>query len=243
MLISFGYGVSASEGEKMKKGREEAERGKVIAYLRSQLFPWNFVIEDVEEESIEHFVPYAIRMCEAKGIKKGTVEEGEEKAVISNELRDAMNYYLSEAGDREVVKTHGEFAADYPFAFAQSLVYTVLYQLGLTLDEVVNLNALSEFLELNIEGIKRRERFVHDLISRNETEPVRTFSKSILNRNVITSGGDYMGSVGDIVFDTNTGRVVGLMVYRDSERRKISIDDLVLDIYSQNIVLKNTELK
>ncbi len=52
-----------------------------------------------------------------------------------------------------------------------------------------------------------------------------------------------MGSVGDIVFDTNTGRVVGLMVYRDSERRKISIDDLVLNIYSQNIVLKNTELK
>jgi hypothetical protein len=54
-----------------KVGKEEKE--KVVAYLRSKLFPWNFIFEDVADAAIEHFVPYAIQMCDAKGLEKGSV--------------------------------------------------------------------------------------------------------------------------------------------------------------------------
>ena len=229
-------------GKEMNRGREEEEREKVIAYLKSRLFPWNFILEDVEEESIEHFVPYAIQRCEEKGIQKGSVEEGAAKAVIAKELKDALNDYLLDE-DKEVVRIHGEFAAHYPFAFAQCLVHTILYRLGFVLDDVVNLNAMSGFLELDIEGIKGRERFIRDLISKNKTKAVRVFSRSLLDRDVITSEGDHMGNVDDIIFDTNTGSVVGLMVNQGSERSKVPMNDVRMTMHSKNIVLKQSGSK
>jgi len=39
------------EKEEEKEGRE-----KTVAYLRSRLFPWNFVFEPVEEDAIKHFI-------------------------------------------------------------------------------------------------------------------------------------------------------------------------------------------
>jgi len=242
-VYSFGYDVFRCGEKEMKRGGEEKEKEKVNAYLKSRLFPWNFILEDVEEAPIEHFVPYAMQMCKAKGITKGSVKDGEAKAIIATELRDAMNAYLSDEGNRELIEIHGEFAAQYPFAFAQCLVHAILYRLGLVLDNVVNLKAISEVLDLDIEWIKRRERFTRDLISENKTKAVRVFSKNILDKNVISSEGDSIGNVDDITFDTKTGRVTGLMVSQGSVRSELSMNDIALTGHSNNIVLKHSDSK
>jgi len=242
-VYSFGYDVFRCGEKEMKRGGEEKEKEKVNAYLKSRLFPWNFILEDVEEAPIEHFVPYAMQMCKAKGITKGSVKDGEAKAIIATELRDAMNAYLSDEGNRELIEIHGEFAAQYPFAFAQCLVHAILYRLGLVLDNVVNLKAISEVLDLDIEWIKRRERFTRDLISKSKTKAVRVFSKNILDKNVISSEGDSIGNVNDITFDTKTGRVTGLMVSQGSVRSELSMNDIALTGHSNNIVLKHSDSK
>ncbi len=154
-----------------------------------------------------------------------------------------MNAYLSDEGNRELIEIHGEFAAQYPFAFAQCLVHAILYRLGLVLDDVVNLKAISEVLDLDIEWIKRRERFTRDLISKSKTKAVRVFSKNILDKNVISSEGDSIGNVDDITFDTKTGRVTGLMVSQGSVRSELSMNDIALTGHSNNIVLKHSDSK
>ena len=223
----------------MRKARARGDEEKVIAYMTSRLFPWNFIVEDVDPESLRHFVPYAIQICEDRGIKKGSIERDRVKEVIEKELRWMLNDYLHQE-DRDVTRAHGKFYAQYPFAFAQALIHTILYRLGVELEDVVNINALGELLELDIKTIKKKERFIRDLISRNEEKALRIFSKSMLNRKVISEEGDYIGSVSDIVFDSETGILRGLILIqqRGSERLKVPMDDMKLNLYSRNIVLR-----
>ncbi|MCD6210122.1 MAG: PRC-barrel domain-containing protein [Methanophagales archaeon] len=223
----------------MRKARARGDEEKVIAYMTSRLFPWNFIVEDVDPESLRHFVPYAIQICEDRGIKKGSIERDRVKEVIEKELRWMLNDYLHQE-NRDVTRAHGKFYAQYPFAFAQALIHTILYRLGVELEDVVNINALGELLELDIKTIKRKERFIRDLISRNEEKALRIFSKAMLNRKVISEEGDYIGSVSDIVFDSETGILKGLILIqqRGSERLKVPMDDMKLNLYSRNIVLR-----
>ena len=228
----------------MRKARARArgDEEKVIAYMTSRLFPWNFIVEDVDSESLRHFVPYAIQICEDKGIKKGSIERDrvdKVKEVIEKEVKWMLNDYLHQE-DRDAARIHGKFYAQYPFAFAQALIYTILYRLGASLEDVVNINALGELLELDIKAIKRRERFIRDLISKNEEKALRIFSKAMLNRKVISEEGDYIGSVSDIVFDSETGTLKGLILNKQkgSEKLKVPMNDMKLNLYSRNIVLK-----
>ncbi|RLG35526.1 hypothetical protein DRN80_01740 [Methanosarcinales archaeon] len=223
----------------MRKARARGDEEKVIAYMTSRLFPWNFIVEDVDPESLRHFVPYAIQICEDRGIKKGSIERDRVKEVIEKELRWMLNDYLHQE-NRDVTRAHGKFYAQYPFAFAQALIHTILYRLGVELEDVVNINALGELLELDIKTIKKKERFIRDLISRNEEKALRIFSKAMLNRKVISEEGDYIGSVSDIVFDSETGILKGLILVqqRGSERLKVPMDDMKLNLYSRNIVLR-----
>ncbi len=230
------------KGER-KKGKEEEER--VIAYLRSKLFPWNFIFEDVEEDAIEHFVRYAIQICEGKGIEKGTIstDEGAVKELITREVREAVNDYLFDPEDKEMIRTHGKFAPSYPFAFTQCLVHTILFRLGLEMSDVVDVNAISELLGANIKEIRRSELFIRDLIARNEKKAMKMFAKSLLDRKVISAGGDYIGSVGDIMFEIETGNVGGLIVNQQKgagtkKNLWISMQDVRLNTYSKNVVLK-----
>jgi sporulation protein YlmC with PRC-barrel domain len=225
----------------LKKGKKE-EKENVIAYLRSRLFPWNFILEEVEEDAIKHFVPYAIQMCEAKGIEKRSVGKGEVKEVIMNEVKDAVNDYLFDPRDKEMVKMHGEFASIYPFAFSQCLAYAILYRLGLEMGDVVDVNAISELLGLDIKEIKRREFLIQDLISRRGNRAMKVFGKSILDKKVITAEGDCIGRVGDLIFAEGTGQVGGLILnhQKGSELMisRISMNDVRLNMYSKNIVIK-----
>lgn len=119
-----------NEGDKreemwVNKSKKE-EKEKIVAYLRSRLFPWNFIFEDVAEDSVEHFIPYAIQMCEVKGIEKSSVGEEEVKRVITREVKEAVNDYLFDPEDKEMMRMHGDdFAAIYPFAFSQCLAHVI----------------------------------------------------------------------------------------------------------------------
>ncbi len=237
------------------KGEEKEGREKTVAYLRSRLFPWNFVFEPVEEDAIKHFVTYAIQICEEKGIEKGTipvpVTEDDVKELITKEVKEAVNEYLFDVDDGDMAKTHGKYAVSYPFAFSQCLVHTILYRLGLELEDVVDVKAIGDLLGQDIEEIRRSESFIRNLISKRKKRAMKMFSKSILDRKIITAGGEYIGNVGNIVFDIETGNVGGLIVNqqkqkgtgRDLEKGRISLHDVRLNIYSKNVVLKYSSYK
>jgi len=225
-----------------RRGREEKE--KVIAYLRSKMFPWNFIFEDVAEDAVEHFVPYAIQMCEAKGIEKGAIEVDAVKPVITREVREAVNDYLFDPRDKEMMRMHGKFVADYPFAFSQSLAYVILYRLGLKLEEVVDIKAICDLLGRDVKDVRRRESFIHGIIARDGNKAMKMFASSILAKKVITAGGDCIGSVKDIIFAEGTGELEELVVNHKRGtylgETRISMDDVRLNMYSKNIVLKSS---
>ena len=229
--------------EMVWKKRRKEEKEKVIAYLRSRLFPWNFIFEEVEEDALKHFIPYAIQMCEAKGIDKSTVSKEEAKEAIAKEVKEAVNDYLFDLREKEMIKMHGEFAAVYPFAFSQCLAYTILYRLGLEMGDAVDVKAISELLGVDIHEIANKEFLIGDLMSKRGTKSVKMFGRSILDKKVITADGDYLGSVGDLLFAQETGQVEGLLVShrKGSEvmKSRISMGDVRLNMYSKNIVLKS----
>ncbi|RCV63544.1 Sporulation protein YlmC, PRC-barrel domain family [Methanophagales archaeon] len=228
----------------MWKRKDKEGKEKVIAYLRSRLFPWNFVFEDVEADSVEHFVPYAIQVCEGKGINKKAIGGEVLKEVITREVREAVNDYLFDPGDKEIVRIHGKFMTTYPFAFSQCLVYTILYRLGLNMGEVLDLNAVSDLLGTDVERLRDRDVFINDLIVKNEKKALKLFGKDILDRKVITVGGDYVGQVDDIIFDIDKGDVEGLLINHRKgmglEKSKISMNDVRLNMYTKNISLKHS---
>lgn len=224
-------------------GREE----KVVAYLRSKLFPWNVIFEDVEGAAVEHFVPYAIQMCEAKGIEKGAISRDEVKEVITREIKEAVDDYLFDPEDKEMIRMHGKFATVYPFAFSQCLAHAILYRLGLTLEEVVDIRAISDLLGGDMQELKRREYFIRDLIAQDGSKALKMFAKSILDKRVITAGGDCIGSVADIIFTDETGKVEELAVNHlkgtGLNRSRVPMSDVRLNMYSKNIVLKSSNYR
>jgi hypothetical protein len=154
----------------MRKKKDKEEKEKVIAYLRSRLFPWNFVFEDVEVL----------------------------KEVITREVREAVNDYLFDTGDKEIMRMHGKFITNYPFAFSQCLVYVILDRLGLNMGEVLDLKAVSDLLGTDVERLRDRGVFINGLIIKNEKNALKLFGKDILDRKVISVGGDYVGHLGVI---------------------------------------------
>ena len=138
-----------------EREKERGEKEKVVAYLRSKLFPWNFIFESVDEDAIKHFITYAIQICEGKGIDKRSmpIDGVEIKELITKEVKEAVNDYLFDADDRDMVRMHGDFAGSYPFAFAQCLVHTILYRLGLEMQDVVDVKGISELLGRDREGV------------------------------------------------------------------------------------------
>lgn len=227
-----------------KNGKEENER--VIAHLRSRLFPWNFILDNVAEDSVEHFVPYAIQMCETKGIEKGSVGQGEAKAVITQEVKESVQDYLFDPEHKEMIRMHGKFATLYPFAFSQSLAHVILYRLDLKLDDIVDVKAISDLMgeDVDVTEIRKRELFIRDVISRKGSKALRLFAKSIMNKKVIAAGGDYMGNVDDIIFTDETGEILELVVNHirsgGEKKSRVAISDIRLNMYSKNILLKSS---
>ncbi len=223
------------------------EKEKVVGHLRSKLFPWNFILEEVDEEAIKHFVPYAIQMCEAKGIERGSVEIDAAREVITRELKEAVEDYLFDPEDAEIARMHGRFAEQYPFAFSQSLAFVILHRLGLGLEDIVDVRGVSDLLGDDVREIRAREELVREIIAQNGRKAMKMFARTIMNKKVITAGGDWIGTVGDIIFNSETGKVEDLVVshLRGSglKTSRVPMKDVRLNMYSKNIVLKSSDYR
>lgn len=223
-----------------KSGREEKE--KIVAYLRSKLFPWNFIFEEVEEEAIEHYAPFAIQMCAAKGIERDVVDREAVKDVIQHEVKEAVEDYLFDPEDREMVRMHGRFAPLYPFAFSQAMAYAILYRLGLQLADIVDVKAVGDLLGLDEREISKQEFRARDVLAKNGGRALKMFARSIVAKKVITAGGDHIGHVEDLIFTGTSGKVAGLVVNHPKgtglKESRIPMNDVRLNMYSKNIVLK-----
>jgi sporulation protein YlmC with PRC-barrel domain len=223
------------------------EKEKVVGHLRSKVFPWNFILEDVDGEAVRHFVPYAIQMCEAKGIERGSVKGEAAREVITREIKEAVEDYLFDPEDVEIARMHGRFAEQYPFAFSQSLAFVILHRLGLNLEDVVDVRGVSDLLGEDVREIREREDMVRDIIAKNSSRTIKMFARTIMNKKVITAGGDWIGTVADIIFNSETGKVEDLVVTHLSgsglKTSRVPMKDVRLNMYSKNIVLKSSDYR
>ena len=223
------------------------EKEKVVGNLRSKLFPWNFILEDADSEAIRHFVPYATQMCEAKGIDRGSVERDAARDVITREIKEAVEDYLFDPEDEEIMRMHGRFAEQYPFAFSQSLAFVILNRLGLNLEEVVDVRGVSDLLGVDVREIREREDMVRDIIAKSGSRRIKLFASTIMDKKVIASGGDWIGTVADIIFNSQNGRIEALVVthLRGSglKTSRVPMKDVRLNMYSKNIVLKSADYR
>ncbi|MGC9444092.1 MAG: PRC-barrel domain-containing protein [Candidatus Methanospirareceae archaeon] len=226
----------------MKEDKEE-----VVGHLRSKIFPWNFILEDVDGEAVRHFVPYAIQMCEAKGIERGSVEGDAVRDVITREIKEAVEDYLFDPDDEEISRMHGQFAEQYPFAFSQSLAFVILQRLGLNLDDIVDVRGVSDLLGVDLRVIREREDMIQNIIAKTGGRTMKMFARTIIDKKVITAGGDWIGTVADISFTRETGKVADLIIthLRGSglKTSRIPMKDARLNMYSKNIVLKSSDYR
>lgn len=224
-----------------RKSRRE-EKEKIVAYLRSKLFPWNFILEEVEEAAIAHYAPVAIQMCTAKGIERGVVDPEAVREVIRHEVKEAVDDYLFDPDDREMLRMHGRFAPLYPFAFSQAIAHAILYRLGLQLADIVDVKAVGDLLGLDEREIGKRELRARDIIAQNGGKALKMFARSIVAKKVIAAGGDNLGSVEDLIFSGDTGKVEELVVNHpkgsELKESRVPMSNVRLNMYSKNIVLK-----
>ena len=149
---------------RLEEGRNGKE--KIVTYLRSRLFPWNFILEKVEEDAIKHFLSYTIQIGEMKNIgKSSNIEGGGLKEMITKEVKDIVNDYLFDPYDKDALKKHGKFAHEFPFVFPQCWVNMILHRLGIKMEDAVDEKAVVELIGGDIKGVKRKEIFITDLIS------------------------------------------------------------------------------
>lgn len=242
-----------------KKEEIEKEKEKIFTFLRSRLFPWNFVLENVEEDAIRHFLKHAIQISKMKGIgsekfseeigKGEEEEEGGLKERITKEVKDIVNDYLFNPYDKDAIKKHGIFAHEFPFAFSQCWVHLILHPLGIKIKDIVEEKAVVELLGVDGKEKKKREIFITDLISslmkENEIIKEASYSSKILNKKVVTVEGDYIGNVEEAIFDSITGSIKELIVSKKSFLKRscsISMNEVKINRYSEKFIFKPLSL-
>ncbi|MHC1582226.1 MAG: hypothetical protein ACXQT5_04415, partial [Candidatus Syntropharchaeia archaeon] len=125
---------------------------KVFAYSKSKLFPWNFLIEAVDDEAIEHFMSYVPK-------KSWKIKSPDElREVIAKEIKNVVDDYLFDPKDPNARSIHGKFARVFPFAYSQCLAHVLVYGSPFeSLDEVVDLDAVAKLLGTDITHFKKQE--------------------------------------------------------------------------------------
>jgi len=172
---------------------------KAFTYLKSRLFPWNFLLEPVDGRSIEHYIKLA--MSRAVGALK---KESDIKLVFASKVREVAGDFLRNPDDPKARKMHGRFAKDYPFAYAQCLAYAMLYDLKgefVPLGDIVDIEGTAKLLGINTDMLDKRERLIESLLYQHKDAPPGISAKSLLGQKVIYDDGTLVGIVRDIVFD------------------------------------------
>ncbi len=183
---------------------------KAFNYLQSRLFPWNFLLEPVDERPLEHYIKFAIPRAVGALKKESDVE-----VVFASKVKEIADDFLRNPEDKRARKIHGKFAKDYPFAYAQCLAYAMLYSFKeefTRLGDVVDLGGPAKLLGINIDLLDKRDRLVESLLHQYKDAPPGTSAKTLLGQSVIYNDGTLVGTVRDIIFDNTTLSLLGIIV-------------------------------
>ncbi len=172
---------------------------KAFTYLKSRLFPWNFLLEPVDDASIEHYIKLAIPRA-VGALKKGSDIE----AVFAFKVREIAEDFLRAPEDSRARKIHGRFAKDYPFAYAQCLAYAMLYDFKgefTPISDIVDIEGTAKLLGVSTDMLDKRERLIESLLHQHKDTPPGISAKSLVGQKAIYGDGTVVGTVRDIVFN------------------------------------------
>ncbi|MDY6931237.1 MAG: PRC-barrel domain-containing protein [Halobacteriota archaeon] len=232
---------------------KEALIDKSHAYLNNRFFPWNFIVEPVSEEAIRHYVKYAIPIGPLKTdaiLVKYDISHL--KDAIEEEVYIAINDFLVDPTNKHARRAHGKFADDYPFAYTKGLIFSILYELGMELEDVVDVDSLLQLVGVSNESFDRMKSVLKRslYIQRSEVKPGIPFT-SIINRDVIHPDGTKVGILKSVKFDPRLGYLTELLikprknarysVYRRSGKHIIvPMDEVRLtNVYNNHITLRH----
>ncbi|MHC1579060.1 MAG: PRC-barrel domain containing protein [Candidatus Alkanophagales archaeon] len=219
-------------------GRKEELRSKVASYYRSKLFPWNFIFEDVDKRSLEHFMSFAAQAA-AGVVPSEEVSKEDVLRIITEGVRSIVNNFLLCADDADAVALHGRFASDYPFAMSQCFVYAVLSTLSLKLEDVVDINNISDLLGADVRELRRKEEFLLSLAEDCKRRNPKILGASLLGRKVLLRDGTHVGRVEDIIFDSETRSLELRVNTRLKDFESVPFDDVRLNLYNGSVVVEN----
>ena len=210
--------------------KTEIMMDKVYNYLRSRLFPWNFLMEPVDDTTVEHFIKKDFMI--PPGIMGDEPSKEELSKIICDEVRKIANECLNARHSRLV----------NPFAHAQALVYTMLYDLQRRrelsgLGDIVDAKALAKLMGISMDSFERKEKLIWQLIQRYKDG--KPSAKDMLGQKVTYGDGTLIGTVHNIVYDDRTGDLLELKVKTDKELLAIPIDGIRLkNVYNNYVILK-----
>ncbi|MDI6902417.1 MAG: PRC-barrel domain-containing protein [Methanocellales archaeon] len=209
--------------------KTEIMMDKVYNYLRSRLFPWNFLMEPVDDATIEHFIKEDFMI--PPGMDNEPSKE-ELSKIIGDEVQKIANECLAHPGKD-------------PFAHAQALIYTMLYDLQRRqelrgLGDIVDAKALAKLMGISMDSFERKEKLIWQLIQRYKDG--KPSAKDMLGQKVTYGDGTLIGTVHNIVYDDRTGDLLELKVKTDKELLAIPIDGIRLkNVYNNYVILKDIQ--
>ncbi len=189
----------------------ELSTDKVYNYLKSRLFPWNFLLEPVDDTAIEHYMKLAIPR--AVGLLRKNLNA---EKVIADEVRKITNDFLIDPDNEYARNIHGKFVDVYPFAYAQCLVYAMLcWHKGefASLEEATDISMPMSLIGVGMTSLKNKERLIQRLMHQYKDEMIRgVLTRGILNRQIVFGDGTPLGTVCNITVDTDTSYLHNLVV-------------------------------
>jgi len=183
---------------------------KTFTYLKSRIFPWNFLLEPVDDSSIRHYIKLATPRAIGALKKRSNIQ-----TVLSSKIREVADDFLRNPDDSRARKIHGRFAKDYPFAYAQCLAYAMLYNFKekfISINDLIDIEGPAKLLGINTDMLNKKERLIESLLHQHKDAPPGISAKNLLGQKVIYSDGTLVGVVRDIVFDNATLNLMGMIV-------------------------------
>ena len=211
--------------------KTEIIRERIHSYLRSRLFPWNILMEPVDDTPIEHFIKKDFII--PPGIMENDLSKEETSNIICDEVRKIAKEYLAHNGKLD------------PFACAQALVYTMLYDLRKRrelngLGDIVDTKALARLTGISMDSFEKKEKSIWQMIQRYKDG--KSSAMDMFDQKVTYSDGTPIGKVHNIVYDDRTGDLLELKVKTDNELFAIPIDGICLkNVYNNCVILKDIQ--
>ena len=111
----------------------------------------------------------------------------------------------------------------------------------------MDVRGVSDLLGVDVREIREREDMIRDIIAKIGSRTIKMFARTIMDKKVITAGGDWIGTVADVTFNSENGKVEHLVVthLRGSglQTSRVPMKDVRLNMYSKNIVLKSSNYR